>query len=63
MFLFLSLVFVHALIDLLIRSHGAECPAVCLQRCIRVTGFAHSRYSIAESWRVNIQIQSLQACI
>lgn len=40
--------FFHALIELLIYSHGAECPAVCLQRCIRVTVFAHTVYGIAK---------------
>lgn len=39
--------FFHALIELLIYSHGAECPTVCLQQCIRVTGFAHTVCGIA----------------
>ncbi len=39
--------FFHALIKLFIYSHGAECPAVCLQQCIRVTVFAHTAYGIA----------------
>lgn len=40
--------FFHALIELFIYSHGAECPAVCLQQCIRMTVFAHTFYGIAK---------------